>query len=87
MVLPASPFCRLSDFPRLASYSRFVELIPGSLISMIAYLNTRKEEVTGISYVDSTSLSVCKNVRPQYIEVNELLFGILGVEIAAIHHY
>lgn len=64
---------RRSEFPNLLSYPRFVELIPGSLIPMIAYLNNRKGDVTGISYVDSTPISVCKNKR---IPRNKVFAGL-----------
>ena len=64
---------RRSEFPNLVSYSRFIELTPGALIPMISYLNQRKGEVTGVSYVDSTSISVCKNKR---IQRNKVFSGI-----------
>lgn len=52
------------EFPDLVSYSRFVELIPDSLIYLIAFLNKRCiGENTGISFIDSTSLKVCHNKR------------------------
>lgn len=66
-------FCRRSEFPNLVSYTRFVELTPGALIPMIAYLNSRTGEVTGISCVDSTSIAVCKNKR---IQRNKVFSGI-----------
>jgi hypothetical protein len=51
------------DFPNLVSYSRFVELIPTALVPLCVYLRTRKGQSTGIAFVDSTSLAVCKNKR------------------------
>jgi hypothetical protein len=52
------------EFPGLVSYTRFVEFIPAVLIPLCGYL--RKEcfgTCTGISFIDSTSLAVCKNPR------------------------
>ena len=50
-------------FPRLVSYQRFVELMPGALVPLCGYLQTRKGRCSGISFVDSTSLKVCHNRR------------------------
>jgi hypothetical protein len=50
-------------FPALVSYNRFVELMPSSLVALCAYLNSRKGECSGIQFVDSTSIIVCKNKR------------------------
>lgn len=52
-----------SEFPRLVSYGRFVELIPNALIALIGFLHTRKRPCTGISFIDSTPLRVCHNLR------------------------
>jgi hypothetical protein len=47
-------------FPHLVSYGRFVELMPWSLMDLVSFLNTRcLGEVTGISFIDSTSVVVC----------------------------
>jgi hypothetical protein len=50
-------------FPRLVSYSRFVELMQSVLIPLCSFLHTRKGTVTGISFVDSMTVSVCHNRR------------------------
>ena len=50
-------------FPGLVSYTRFVELMPSSLVALCAYLNTRKGHPSGIQFIDSTSIIVCKNKR------------------------
>ena len=50
-------------FPRLVSCQRFVELMPGTLVPLCGYLQTRKGRCPGISFVDSTSLKVCHNRR------------------------
>jgi Transposase DDE domain len=50
-------------FPKLPSYNRFVELMPSALVPLCGYLQTRKGQCSGISFVDSTSLKVCHNRR------------------------
>jgi hypothetical protein len=52
-----------SEFPGLVSYNRFVELMPMTLLPLSLYLHTRLGSVTGISFVDATSLPVCHNRR------------------------
>lgn len=53
-----------SEFPGLVSYTRFVEFIPSALIPLCVYLRTSCLGVcTGISFMDSTALAVCKNPR------------------------
>ena len=51
------------EFPDLVSYSRFVELMPSVLMHLCAYLQSRFGERTGIAFVDSTPLAVCRNRR------------------------
>jgi hypothetical protein len=50
-------------FPTLVSCSRFVELMPRTLVPLCSYLHTRKGRCTGITFVDSTSLAVYHNRR------------------------
>jgi hypothetical protein len=50
-------------FPRLTSYQRFVELMPSALVPLCGYLQSRKGQCSGISFIDSTSLKVCHNRR------------------------
>ena len=50
-------------FPRLVSYQRFVELMPRALVPLCGYLQSRKGQCSGISFIDSTSLRVCHNRR------------------------
>jgi hypothetical protein len=52
-----------SEFPSLVSYNRFVELMPGALLPLTAYLCTRMAGATGIAFIDSTPLAVCHNRR------------------------
>jgi hypothetical protein len=52
------------DFPDLVSYPRFVRLIPRALMPMLLFLkHTRMGKISGISFMDSTSLKVCNNKR------------------------
>lgn len=50
------------DF-RLVSYSQFVKLMKSYLPFLIMLLNSLLDKCDGISFVDSTSMSVCKNNR------------------------
>ncbi len=52
-----------SEFPTLVSYQRFIELMPILLVPLVAYLHTQMAHCTGISFIDSTSLAVCRNPR------------------------
>jgi hypothetical protein len=52
------------EFPGLVSYTRFVEFIPSVLLPLCVYLRTCCFGIcTGISFMDATSLAVCKNPR------------------------
>jgi hypothetical protein len=51
------------EFPRLLSYNRFVEQIPSAFAALSCYLKTRMSPCTGISFIDSTPLRVCHNLR------------------------
>jgi len=56
-----------AEFPRLVSYSRFVEFERDALVPLSAYLQTRRGTCSGISFIDSTKLAVCENLRiPQH---------------------
>jgi hypothetical protein len=50
-------------FPKLVSYNRFVELMPGALVPLCCLLVSRFGHCSGISFIDSTKLSVCHNRR------------------------
>ena len=52
-----------SEFPNILSYNRFIEWMPYCLIPLCSYLKTRIGTVTGVSYIDSCPLRVCKNIR------------------------
>ena len=52
------------DFPNTVSYNRFTELCQQAVIPMTVFLKTcRLGDCTGISFVDSTPIRVCKNKR------------------------
>jgi hypothetical protein len=62
-----------AEFPQLVSYNRFVEFQRDALIPLAAYLQTKRGNCTGISFVDSTALSVCENLRiPQHRQFADL---------------
>lgn len=50
-------------FPQLLSYTRFVALIPRTVMPLCVYLQTRFGENTGIAFMDSTTWVVCHNRR------------------------
>ncbi|HBE20848.1 MAG TPA: IS982 family transposase [Cyanobacteria bacterium UBA11367] len=62
-----------NDFPNLVSYSRFVELMPSSLIPLTYYLNSRKGKKTGLSFIDSTRLPIC---HPKRAKRNKVFQGL-----------
>lgn len=61
------------EFPRLISYSRFVRLMKTLFIPLFSYLIHIKGKITGISFVDSTSLQVCHAKR---ISRNKVFKGL-----------
>jgi len=46
-------------FPNAVSYGRFVELMQGTVFPLFCFLQTRIGQDTGLSFVDSTDLTVC----------------------------
>jgi len=62
------------EFPKTVSYNRFTELMQGNLMGMTLFLKTCcMGNCTGISFVDSTPIRVCKNKR---IKRNKVFKGI-----------
>jgi hypothetical protein len=47
------------EFPGLPSYSRFVSMQKNAFAPLFFYLMTIKGKVTGISFIDSTTIKVC----------------------------
>lgn len=63
-----------SEFPKTVSYNRFVELQQSSLMAMVVFAKTCcLGKCTGISFVDSTPIRVCKNKR---IRNNKVFKGL-----------
>ena len=52
-----------SDFPRLVSYHRFLELMPYVSLPLAVLLHCCQGKKTGKYYIDSTKLQVCHNLR------------------------
>ncbi len=61
------------DFRNLLSYNRFVELQRDSLILLGAFMQTRLGKCSGVSFVDSSKLPVCNNLR---IKQNKVFEGV-----------
>lgn len=63
-----------ADFPTTVSYNRFTELVGQNLMAMSLFLKTCcLGECTGISFIDSTPVRVCK---PKRIRNNKVFKGI-----------
>ena len=52
-----------SYFPKLISYDRFVHKMKTLFIPLFAYLLRHAGVITGIAFIDSTSIAVCHNKR------------------------
>lgn len=63
----------LQDFPRLLSYTRFLDWVPYCLLPISSFLKSCMGKSTGISFIDSTSIRVCHNRR---INRNRVFKGI-----------
>lgn len=62
------------EFPETVSYNRFTELMQSNLMPMVLFLKSCcLGKCTGISFVDSTPIRVCKNKR---IKRNKVFKGI-----------
>lgn len=61
------------EFPKLISYSRFVYLMKNLFVPLFAYLLFRRGEITGIAFIDSTSIAVCHKKR---IQRNKVFKGL-----------
>lgn len=46
-------------FPKLVSYNRFIELVPRAIFPLFCYLFSLLKNCSGISFIDSTALTVC----------------------------
>lgn len=66
-----------AEFPNTVSYNRFTELMQSAMLPMTIFLKTCcLGECTGISFVDSTPIRVCKNKR---IKRNKVFKGVATV--------
>jgi hypothetical protein len=61
------------DFRHLSSYNRFVELQRDSLVLLGALMQTRLGKCSGVSFVDSSKIAVCHNLR---IRQNKVFDGV-----------
>ena len=58
------------DFSDAVSYNRFVELMPKVFFKMMLFMKLYDfGKCTGITFVDSTMILVCHNVRRYYNKV------------------
>lgn len=62
-----------AEFPGLVTYERFVALMPSAFGPLSAYLKSQYGNCSGLSFVDSTAVSVCDNHR---IHNNRVFEGI-----------
>ena len=53
----------ITAFPNLPSYNRFIELLPDILVPLTVFMQSRCGKSTGIAFIDSTPLCVCKKIR------------------------
>jgi hypothetical protein len=59
-----------SAFPGLVSYQRFVELMPRAMVPLIAFMQQRRlGKVSGISFIDATTIEVCHIKREKQHKV------------------
>ncbi len=66
-----------NEFPNTVSYNRFTELMQNNLLPLTMFLKTCcLGNCTGISFVDSTPVRVCKNKR---IKRNKVFKGIANI--------
>ena len=56
-------------FPNLVSYPRFIELMRWSVMPLACFLQTTLGELTGISFIDATSIEVCHPNRAKQHKV------------------
>lgn len=61
------------EFPNLISYSRFVYIMKNVFVPLFAYLLHLRGGLTGIAFIDSTSIKVCHNKR---ISRNKVFRGL-----------
>ncbi len=62
-----------NEFPDLISYSRFIYLMKSIFVPLFGYFLHLRGMITGIAFIDSTSISVCHNKR---IQRNKVFKGL-----------
>ena len=62
-----------NDFPKILSYSRFIEIKGDFLVPLLSFMRYHFGECSGISYVDSTPLKIAHNKR---IASNKVFKGL-----------
>ena len=74
-----------NDFPKTVSYNRFLELMQSATLPMSMFLKTCcMGSSTGISFIDSTPIRVCKNKR---IKRNKVFEGIAQVGKSTVGYF
>lgn len=64
------PRCFHKEFPHAVSYNRFVELMPRVFCKMMLFMKLYAfGKCTGITFVDSTMIPVCHNVKRYFNKV------------------
>ncbi len=64
------------EFPGLVSYSHFTRLMARAFVALVFYLISKKGNCTGISFVDSTPIRVCKKKR---IKAHKVFAGLAAL--------
>ena len=67
------------QFPSLISYTRFISVMKENMALLAAYLTSRFDGKTGISFIDSTPIQVCK---PKRMSRNKVLHKNLNLQSA-----
>ncbi len=70
-----------AQFPSLVSYSRFVILMQENMQRLAAYLTSRFKSSTGIAFIDSTPIQVCK---PKRMSRNKVFLGLAKIGKSSI---
>lgn len=74
-----------SEFPKTVSYNRFLELMQNSTLPMSLFLKTCcMGDSTGISFIDSTPIRVCKNKR---IKRNKVFNGLAQLGKSTVGYF
>lgn len=74
-----------SEFPKTVSYNRFLELMQNATLPMSLFLKTCcMGDSTGISFIDSTPIRVCKNKR---IKRNKVFNGLAQLGKSTVGYF